>query len=76
MGMVKKLTVLDIGDRIALKDRDNDITHVGKILDILDYWDEEVYHVEYVDCNGTTQQTTVTKSDIDLVKQKELYFAP
>ena len=74
MGWMKKLTILEIGEKIAIKDEDNDITYIGKILDILDYWDEEVYHVEYGDGNGITQQTTVTKSDIDLVKQKELYL--
>ena len=74
MGMMKKLSVLDIGEKIAIKDKDKDITYVGIILDILDYWHEEVYHVEYTDSNDTILQTTVTKGDIDLIKQKELYF--
>ena len=74
MGWMKKLTMLEVGDKIAVNDRENSITYVGKIVDILDYWDGDVYHVEYNDSNDTIQNTTVNSGDIDLVKQKELYL--
>tara|TARA_B110000495_G_scaffold109637_1_gene94906 strand:+ start:164 stop:388 length:225 start_codon:yes stop_codon:yes gene_type:complete len=72
MGQMKTLSILDIGEKIAIKDKENNITYVGKILDILDYWDHDVYHVEYGDGNGMTQHTTVSAADIDLIKQREL----
>jgi hypothetical protein len=75
MGMMKKLTVLDIGDKIAIRNQDDESTIVGTVLDILDYWDEDVYHVDYLDGQGRHRTTSVSASDIDLVKQKELYFA-
>ena len=76
MGMMKKLTVLDIGDKIAIKNADSECpdTYVGKVMDILDYWDMDIYLVEYF-AEGETKTTSVCAEDIDLVKQKELYYA-
>jgi hypothetical protein len=76
MGMMKKLSVLDIGDKVAIKNTENDRVdyYVGKVEDILDYWDEDVYHVRYMDDLGKECTTSITVDDIDLVKQKELYY--
>ena len=72
MGQVQKFSLLDIGEKIAIKDKEKNITYVGKILDILDYWDHDVYHVEYGDGLGIAQHTTVSAADIYLIKQREL----
>jgi len=76
MGMMKKLTVLDVGDKIAIKNCDSESpdTYVGKVIDILDYWDMDIYLVEYF-AEGETKTTSVCADDIDLVKQKELHYA-
>ena len=63
MGMMKKLTVLDIGDKIAIRNQDDESTIVGTVLDILDYWDEDVYQVDYLDAQGRHRTTSVSASD-------------
>jgi len=76
MGWMKKLSILEIGDKVAIKNNDNDgVNHyVGRVVDILDYWDEDVYHVTYTDENDKECSTSITSEDIDLLKQKELYL--
>ena len=72
MGMMKKLTVLDIGDKVAIKDGED--SYVGTVLDIVDYFDEDVYCIDYLDKQGRHRTASVTSGDIDLIKQKELYY--
>ena len=75
MGMIKNLTVLGVGDGIAIKDPENNETYIGKVEDVVDFMDEEVYFVKYMDpYDEKIKETSVTVGDIDLIKQKELYY--
>ena len=75
MGMIKNLTVLGVGDGIAIKDPENNETYIGKVVDVVDFMDAEVYFVKYMDpYDEKIKETSVTVGDIDLIKQKELYY--